>query len=68
MSSKSDLNRSAILHDSPGGRSKRLTDGRRALNAASNAGKVLSDPQSTKKEKSAAASALSQRASKKKGH
>ncbi len=37
-------------------------------NAASNAGKVLSDPQSTKKEKSAAASALSQRASKKKGH
>ena len=35
--------------------------------AASSAGKVLSDPNSTKKEKSAAASALSQTKSKKQG-
>ncbi len=35
--------------------------------AASNAGKVLSNPKSTKAEKSAAASALAQRPSKK-GH
>lgn len=36
--------------------------------SASNAGKVLQDPKSTKQEKSAAASALSQRRSKKRGH
>ncbi len=36
--------------------------------AASKAGKVLSDPKSTKAQKSAAASALSQTPSKKKGH
>lgn len=35
--------------------------------AARNAGKVLSDPKSTKTEKSAAASALAQTKSKKKG-
>ncbi|MBI2859365.1 MAG: hypothetical protein HYX90_09840 [Chloroflexi bacterium] len=35
--------------------------------AASNAGKVLANPKSTKAEKSAAASALSQTKSKKKG-
>jgi len=36
--------------------------------AASNAGSVLRNPKSTKAEKSAAASALSQTKSKKKGH
>ena len=36
--------------------------------AASNAGKVLANPKSTKTEKSAAASALSQTPSKKTGH
>lgn len=36
--------------------------------AASKAGKVLADPKSTKAQKSAAASALSQTKSKKKGH
>jgi len=36
--------------------------------AASNAGRVLGDPKSTKAEKSAAASALSQTRSKKTGH
>jgi hypothetical protein len=36
--------------------------------AASNAGKVLADQSSTKAEKSAAASALAQTPSKKKGH
>jgi hypothetical protein len=36
--------------------------------AASNAGRVLRNPKSTKAEKSAAASALSQTKSKKKGH
>ncbi len=40
------------------------TTGRKA---ASNAGKVLANPNSTKPEKSAAASALSQTVSKKKG-